>query len=48
MSEVMSKFDIPWFAMCRADTSKETWKKMADYGCQGVKRRRVRKSSCGR
>ena len=38
MSEVMSKFDIPWFAMCRADTSKkETWKKMSDNGCQGVK-----------
>ena len=38
MSSVMSKFDIPWFAMCRADTSKkETWKKMADNGCQGVK-----------
>ena len=38
MSEVMSKFDIPWFAMCRADTSKkETWKTMADSGCQGVK-----------
>ena len=34
----MSKFDIPWFAMCRADTSKkETWKKMSDNGCQGVK-----------
>ena len=38
MSDVMSKFDIPWFAMCRADTSKkETWKKMADSGCKGVK-----------
>ena len=38
MSEVMSNFDIPWFAMCRADTSKkETWKIMADSGCQGVK-----------
>ena len=38
MSDVMSKFDIPWFAMCRADTSKkETWRKMADSGCKGVK-----------
>ena len=38
ISEVMSKFNIPWFAMCRADTSKkETWKKMADSGCKGVK-----------
>ena len=38
MSEVMSKFKIPWFAMCRADTSKkETWKTMSDGGCQGVK-----------
>jgi len=38
MSEVMSKFEIPWFAMCRADTSKkETWKKMSHSGCQGVK-----------
>ena len=38
MSEVMSKFDIPWFAMCRADTSKkETWKTMSESGCQGVK-----------
>ena len=38
MSEVMSKFNIPWFAMCRADTSKkETWKTMSDSGCQGVK-----------
>ena len=28
MSEIMSQFNIPWFAMCRADTSKkETWKK---------------------
>ena len=38
MTEVMSNFEIPWFAMCRADTSKkETWKKMADNGCKGVK-----------
>ena len=38
MTEVMSNFEIPWFAMCRADTSKkETWKKMADSGCKGVK-----------
>ncbi len=38
MSALMSKFKIPWFAMCRADTSKkETWKKMADRGCKGVK-----------
>ena len=34
----MSKFNIPWFAMCRADTSKkETWKTMSESGCQGVK-----------
>ena len=34
----MSKFDIPWFAMCRADTSKkETWKTMSESGCLGVK-----------
>mgnify|MGYP001300609696 FL=1 len=38
MSALMGKFNIPWFAMCRADTSKkETWKKMADNGCKGVK-----------
>ena len=38
MSALMGKFEIPWFAMCRADTSKkETWKKMADSGCKGVK-----------
>ena len=38
MSALMGKFKIPWFAMCRADTSKkETWKKMADSGCKGVK-----------
>ena len=38
MSALMGKFNIPWFAMCRADTSKkETWKKMADSGCKGVK-----------
>ena len=38
MTEVMSNFEMPWFAMCRADTSKkETWKKMADSGCKGVK-----------
>ena len=38
MSALMGKFNTPWFAMCRADTSKkETWKKMADSGCKGVK-----------
>ena len=38
MSEMMGQFNIPWFAMCRADTSKkETWKKMSDNGCMGVK-----------
>jgi len=38
MSELMNKYKTPWFAMCRADTSKkETWKKMADSGCKGVK-----------
>jgi len=38
MSALMDKFNTPWFAMCRADTSKkETWKKMADSGCKGVK-----------
>jgi len=38
MSALMGKFKTPWFAMCRADTSKkETWKKMADSGCKGVK-----------
>ena len=38
MSALMGKFNIPWFAMCRADTSKkETWKKMSDNGCKGVK-----------
>ena len=38
MSALMGKFKIPWFAMCRADTSKkETWKKMADNGCKGIK-----------
>ena len=29
MSNLMGKFNTPWFAMCRADTSKkETWKKL--------------------
>ena len=38
MCGVMSDFNIPWFAMCRADTiRKETWKIMKDSGCKGVK-----------
>ena len=38
MCKVMEKFNVPWFAMCRADTiRKETWKSMKDSGCLGVK-----------
>jgi radical SAM superfamily enzyme YgiQ (UPF0313 family) len=38
MSKVIAKYNIPWFAMCRADTCrKETWKIMKDNGCRGVK-----------
>jgi hypothetical protein len=38
MCEVMRKINLPWAAMCRADTStRETWKMMRDSGCYGVK-----------
>ncbi|EWY40339.1 Fe-S osidoreductase [Skermanella stibiiresistens SB22] len=38
MSEVMTKINLPWSAMCRADTSRmESWKIMRDAGCYGVK-----------
>lgn len=38
MCEVMQKINLPWSAMCRADTIKmETWKLMKDSGCFGVK-----------
>lgn len=38
MSNVMKKIQLPWSAMCRADTSKmESWKVMQDSGCFGVK-----------
>lgn len=38
MCRVMRKFNIPWSAMCRADTIKlETWKLMKESGCFGVK-----------
>lgn len=38
MCEVMRRINIPWSAMCRADTiKKETWKIMKESGCQGVK-----------
>ena len=38
ISKVAGRYGIPWFAMCRADTSrKETWKIMRDNGCKGVK-----------
>ena len=38
ISEVAGKYNIPWFAMCRADTCrKESWKIMKDNGCKGVK-----------
>lgn len=36
--EVMNEFALPWSAMCRADTIKEsTWEVMAKSGCVGVK-----------
>lgn len=36
--EVMQRIKLPWFAMCRADTSKkETWLAMKAAGCKGVK-----------
>ncbi len=38
MCEVMRKINIPWSAMCRADTiKKDTWKVMKESGCVGVK-----------
>lgn len=38
MCEVMRKIDLPWAAMCRADTMRlETWKIMKESGCYGVK-----------
>ena len=36
--EVMREIGLPWFAMCRADTSKpETLRMMKESGCKGVK-----------
>lgn len=36
--EVMKELDIPWSAMCRADTvTKDTWKEMKESGCYHVK-----------
>ena len=38
ISKVVGQYNIPWFAMCRADTCrKESWKIMSDNGCMGVK-----------
>ena len=38
ISKLAGKYNIPWFAMCRADTcKKDTWKIMKDNGCKGVK-----------
>ena len=38
ISKIAGKYNIPWFAMCRADTcKKENWKIMRDNGCKGVK-----------
>ncbi|MEM6450157.1 MAG: radical SAM protein [Cyanobacteria bacterium P01_D01_bin.105] len=38
MCEVMRKVNIPWSAMCRADTIQfDTWKVMKESGCFGVK-----------
>lgn len=38
ISKIAGGYNIPWFAMCRADTCKrETWKIMKDNGCKGVK-----------
>lgn len=38
MCGVMRKVQLPWGAMCRADTSSdEVWKEMKDSGCYGVK-----------
>ncbi len=38
MCAIMRKLNVPWSAMCRADTSRmELWKEMKDSGCFGVK-----------
>jgi radical SAM superfamily enzyme YgiQ (UPF0313 family) len=38
MCEVMRRINLPWSAMCRADTIRmETWELMKDSGCFGVK-----------
>ena len=38
MCGVMRRINLPWAAMCRADTStRETWKMMRESGCYGVK-----------
>lgn len=38
ISKVVGKYNIPWFAMCRADTSrKQSWDIMKQNGCLGVK-----------
>jgi radical SAM superfamily enzyme YgiQ (UPF0313 family) len=38
MCEMMKRINLPWSAMCRADTIKmETWQAMRDAGCYGVK-----------
>ncbi len=38
MCGVMKKINLPWSAMCRADTSRmESWKIMKESGCFGVK-----------
>ena len=38
MCEMMKRINIPWYAMCRADTvSLNVWDKMKESGCKGVK-----------
>ena len=38
LCKMMKKINIPWYAMCRADTiSLDIWKVMKDSGCKGVK-----------
>jgi radical SAM superfamily enzyme YgiQ (UPF0313 family) len=38
MCAVMRKINVPWSAMCRADTIRmELWQEMKDSGCFGVK-----------
>lgn len=38
MCAVMRRINLPWSAMCRADTStREVWREMRDSGCYGVK-----------